>query len=97
MMDSSTKIIATSDWQGHIEKYFSDYSRKIYISEIPSLKPIDEISTGKFADNKIHFVYAGSLNHNMRSPKYTLELFHYVWKKILIMFYICILLGIARG
>ncbi|WP_339219894.1 hypothetical protein [Paenibacillus sp. FSL H8-0332] len=75
MMDSSTKIIATSDWQGHIEKYFSDYSRKIYISEIPSLKPIDEISTGKFADNKIHFVYAGSLNHNMRSPKYTLELF----------------------
>lgn len=74
MLEKSYSVLATDDWEEHLEYFFGDYIEKIKFVKIPALCIIKKTSLIQYEDSKVHFVYTGSLDHRVRPPEYTLKL-----------------------
>jgi len=76
IFENSDHIIASKDWESHINKYLTNDMSKVYLTDIPSLTELNSPNNlALFEPKYINLVYTGSLNKKIRSPKYTLKLF----------------------
>lgn len=73
MFEESTCVFHVANWTKHIEQHFPEYKSKSFEVEHPLLVYKVE-NTSFFDDEKIHIVYTGVVDANIRNPKRTLEL-----------------------
>ena len=76
MLDKSEHVIASVDWEEHMNCYLNNNINKVTFVEIPALCPIEKDNLVKYEDEKINIVYTGALNHKIRPVEYTLKLFY---------------------